>query len=339
MKKPFGILPDGQQAQLYEITFENLTAWITDFGATLVQLYVPDSKGNLADVVLGYDNAVEYHNRAGFFGATVGRNANRIAKGSFQIGDKRVKMPINDHSNNLHSGPDSYANRLWKVEKHTKNSIRFSLQSPDGDQGMPGNAQIHVTYTLEYPGALRLTYDAISDKDTVFNLTNHTYFNMAGHDHPEKAMDQVLMLTSRFYNPDDAEAIPTGELKPVDGTPMDFRTPKPIGRDINEQYRCLQLQGGYDHNFEVYTTPFATLTDPESGRSMSVSTDRPGVQFYSGNFLDQVPGKNGVVYCYRGGVALETQFYPDSVNHPEWPQPFYKAGEHYHSETVYSFNW
>ena len=152
-------------------------------------------------------------------------------------------------------------------------------------------------------------------------------------------MDLLLMLTSRFYNDDDAASIPTGELKSVEGTPMDFRAPKPIGRDINEDYLCLKLQRGYDHNFEGYTAPFATLTDPASGRSMSVTTDCPGVQFYSGNFLDGVPGKNGAVYTYRGGIALETQFYPDSVNHPEWPQPFCKAGQHYHSETAYSFSW
>lgn len=339
MKKPFGTLSDGQSAYLYEISCGEIIARITDFGATLVQLHVPDSKGNVADVVLGYDSATEYQNRAGFFGATVGRNANRVAKATFRMGEKTVQMPQNEGENNLHSGPDSYANRLWTVEKHTQNSIRFSLESPDGDQGMPGNAKIHVTYTLEYPGALRLTYDAISDKDTVFNLTNHTYFNMAGHDHPEKAMDQVMMMTARFYNPDDAQSIPTGELKPVEGTPMDFRIPKPIGRDINEDYRCLKLQGGYDHNFEAYADPCVTVTDPESGRTMSVSTDCPGIQFYAGNFLHDVPGKDGAVYCYRGGIALETQYYPDSVNHPEWPQPFYRAGEHYHSETVYRFTW
>lgn len=339
MKYDFGMTKDGQKASLYEISWGPVKAMISDYGATLVRLYVPDSKGNVADVVMGFDSVDRYDHHGGCFGATVGRNANRVGKGRFMIGDKLIQMPINNNSNNLHSGPESYAHRMWKVEKHEESSIRFSLESPDGDQGMPGNAYVSVTYTLEYPGALRLSYDAVSDKDTVFNLTNHAYFNMAGHDHPEKAMSQTLMLTARHYTPDDAESIPTGELRSVEGTPMDFRQPKPIGRDINEDYQCLKLQGGYDHNFEAYADPCAILTDPESGRSMSVSTDCPGIQFYSGNFLNGEKGKDGVSYIYRGGVALETQYYPDSVNHPDWAQPFFKAGEHFRSETVYSFKW
>ncbi len=339
MKKDFGTLENGQKAWLYEISWGEIKAQISDFGATLVRLYVPDSKGNAEDVILGYDSPQEYVKKGGYLGATVGRNANRVAGGCFRLGEKTVQMPCNERNNNLHSGPDSYAFRLWTVAEHTENSIRFLLQSPDGDQGMPGNAEVSVTYTLEYPGALRLTYDALSDKDTVFNLTNHTYFNLAGHHRPEKAMDQILMLTARFYLPDDAESIPTGELKPVEGTPMDFRQPKAIGRDLDQDYRCFKLQGGYDHCFEAYADPCAILSDPESGRSMAVSTDCPGIQFYSGNFLRDMPGKDGVIYCHRGGVALETEYYPDCLNHPEWPQPVTKAGEHYHSQTVYTFTW
>ena len=339
MKMFFGIAPNGQETFLYQISWGKLTAQISDYGATLVSLLVPDSQGILGDVVLGFDTPKEYWEKGGYLGATVGRNANRIAGGRFMIGDKLVQMPTNEGCNNLHSGPDSYAYRLWTVEEHTASSIRFSLFSPDGDQGMPGNAHIYVTYTLESPGALRITYDAVSDKDTVFNLTNHTYFNMAGHDHPEKAMDQLLMMPARHYTPDDAQSIPTGEKKSVEGTPMDFRIPKPIGRDINQDYRCLQLQKGYDHNFEAYAEPCAVLSDPESGRSMSVTTDCPGIQFYAGNFLNGVLGKNGVSYTYRGGVALETQYYPNSVNVPDWKQPFFKAGEPYHSVTVYAFRW
>ncbi len=339
MKTSFGTLPNGQQAYLYQISWGGITAEISDFGATLVQLFVPDRYGKTADVVLGYDDVNAYNRNDGYLGATVGRSANRIAKGQFQIGCQMIQLPVNDNENNLHSGPDCYAFRLWTVDLHTENSIRFYLQSPNGDQGMPGNAYIQVTYSLEYPGVLRICYDAVSDKDTVFNLTNHTYFNLAGHDHPEKAMDQTLMLTARFYTPADLESIPTGELKPVNDTPMDFRQPKPIGRDLSQDFRCFQLQGGYDHNFEVFTSPCAILSDPESGRSMAVSTDCPGLQLYSGNYLNDVKGKGGVTYCRRGGVALETQYYPDSVNHPEWSQPFFKAGEHYHSETTYSFTW
>lgn len=337
MKKPFGILPDQQQASLYTISGGKLTACISDFGATLVKLYVPDAEGNAADVVLGFDDANDYAGSTSYFGATVGRNANRVKGGAFTLNGKKIQMPVNDNSNNLHSGPDSYSFRIWEVEKHTENAISFRLNSRDGDQGLPGNALIRVSYTLEAPATLRIRYDAICDKDTVFNLTNHSYFNLAGHDKPEKAMSQVLSMPARFFNPDDAQSIPTGELRSVAGTPMDFRAPKPIGRDLNEDYDALELQGGYDHNFEVFTDPCAILSDPESGRTMAVSTDCPGIQFYSGNFLKGETGKDGVSYCFRGGIALETQFYPDSVNHPEWPQPITPANTPYHSETCYRF--
>lgn len=339
MKAEFGTLKNGQKASLYEISWGDIKAQITDYGATLVRLFVPDQKGDLADVLLGFDSVEGYDHHGAFFGATVGRNANRVGKGRFSIGGKVVQMPINDNSNNLHSGPESYGHRLWKLEKHTENAIRFSLESPDGDQGMPGNAVISVTFTMEAPGQLRIAYDATADQDTVFNLTNHAYFNMAGQNHPEKAMSQTLMMPARFYNVADAESIPTGELRPVEGTPMDFRTPKAIGRDLDVEYPCFKLQGGYDHNFDAAINPCAVLTDPESGRTMTISTDCPGIQFYSGNFLSGELGKGGVSYTHRGGAALETQFYPDSMNHPDWPQPIVKAGEKYHSETTYKFTW
>ena len=339
MKKEFGTLKTGEKAYLYEISQGGITARISDYGATRVQLLVPDKNGKAADILLGFDSVEGYDHHGAFFGATVGRTANRIAKGRFYIGQKLVQMPINNNSNNLHSGPESFGHRLWKLESHTENALRFSLQSPDGDQGIPGNAQLSVTFTLEAPGQLHITYDAISDQDTVFNLTNHAYFNLAGQDHPEKAMRQTLMMPARFYNVADAESIPTGELRPVEGTPMDFRTPKAIGADLGTDYPCFRLQGGYDHNFDAAINPCAVLTDPESGRKMEVSTDCPGIQFYSGNFLAGELGKGGVRYTHRGGIALETQFYPDSVNHPEWPQPFVKAGHPYHSETIYRFSW
>ena len=339
MKKSFGILPDGSKASLYTIKGGDLTAEISDLGATVVKLFVPDSKGNLADVVLGFDDPNDYIKSGTYFGTIVGRNANRVGKACFVMDGKTYALDTNDNGkNNLHSGFSPYKNRLWKVERHDEDSIRFSLQSPDGDQGFPGNATIHVTYTIDPDNALRITYDAVCDKDTVFNMTNHTYFNLAGHDHPEKAMGQILSMPARFFTVCVADSIPTGENRSVEGTPFDFREPKPIGRDINEDYDALNLQGGYDHNFEIFTTPGAILSDPESGRTMAVITDCPGVQFYSGNFLKGETGKDGVSYCYRGGICLETQFYPDSINHPEWPQPFKKAGERYHTETKYRFN-
>ena len=337
MKQPFGVLPTGEEASLYTISRGAITAQISDYGATLVRLYVPDAKGQLADVVLGFDDCNGYRNSTTYFGATVGRNANRVGGAKFSMNGKEICLAGNDNGNNLHSGPDSYAYRIWQVENHEPSAITFRLFSPNGDQGFPGNAQVSVRYALEPGGVLSLTYDAVSDMDTVFNLTNHTYFNLAGHDKQELAMDQILTMPARFFNADDAQSIPTGELRSVAGTPMDFRTPKAIGRDLGEDYDALRLQGGYDHNFEVFTDPCAIVEDPVSGRTMAVSTDCPGVQFYCGNFLQGDMGKDGVSYCYRGGIALETQFYPDSVNHPEWPQPFYKAGQRYHSVTKYIF--
>ena len=336
-KKPFGTLPNGEQASIYTIRCGKLEAQITDFGATLVRLYVPDSKGVLADVVLGFDDVNGYMGSTTYFGATVGRNANRVGKGLFTLNGRQYQLGLNNKGNNLHSGPDSYAFRLWTLESYEENILVLSLHSPDGDQGFPGNADIRVTYTLQEPQTLSITYDAVSDKDTVFNMTNHTYFNLAGHDKPERAMEQILSMPARFYTVADSKSIPTGELRDVAGTPMDFREPKPIGRDLDQDYEGLCLQGGYDHNFEVFCNPCATLSDPLSGRTMAVVTDRPGMQFYSGNFLKGEVCKDGVSYTHRGGIALETQYYPDSVNHPEWPQPFVKAGERIHSETKYIF--
>ena len=316
-----------------------ITAGISDYGATLVKLLVPDSEGNVADVVLGYDDANGYRTANGAcLGATVGRNANRTKGAAFVLSNKTWSMGNNENGNNLHSGPDYYFQRMWKLVSHTDDAVVLSLHSPHGDQGFPGNADIQVTYRLDETGGLHIVYDAVADQDTVFNLTNHSYFNLAGQDQTGKAMDQILSIPGRFFNPDDAQNIPTGELRNVEGTPMDFRAPKAIGRDIEEGFEPLHLQGGYDHNWEVFCNPCAILSDPESGRSMAVSTDCPGVQFYAGNFLDET-GKGGIHYYKRTGVALETQFYPDSVHHPEWPQPFVKAGEAYHSETVYRFSW
>lgn len=338
MTEFFGLLPDDQQASLYTISCGQLTAKLTDFGAALVSLTVPDSAGTTADVVLGYDDVGGYYSGWAFLGATVGRNANRVQNGRFSLNGKTVQLSTFERGNNLHSGFDFFHRRMWKAELVSQSSVTFRLDSPSGDQGFPGNAVIRVTYTLEYPSSLRITYDAISDADTVFNLTNHSYFNLAGHDHPEKAMAQTLMMPARHFTPSDRCFIPTGEVRAVDGTPMDFRTPKPLGRDIDADYDALKLQDGYDHNFEVFCAPCAILADPESGRTMAVTTDCPGVQLYTANGT-KVTGKGGVHYGRRSGVCLETQFYPDAVNHPEWKQPFTKANTPYHSETVFHFSW
>ena len=337
MKEIFGSMPSGQTCHLYTIRAGQLTAKVTDLGATLVSLFVPGKDGQLDDVVLGYADPAGYLASGTYFGATVGRSANRIHNSCFVLDNKTWTLTPNEGPNNLHSGPNGYNIRLWNVESHNENAIVLSLHSPHGDQGFPGNAMIRVSYILETDG-LKIVYDAVSDRDTVFNLTNHSYFNLAGHQNQQKAMDQILCMPARFFNPDDAANIPTGELRNVVGTPMDFRTPKPLGRDIGEDYEPLHLQGGYDHNFEVFCNPCAILTDADSGREMAVYTDCPGVQLYTANFTEGL-GKDDVTYEKRCGVCLETQYYPDSVNHPEWPQPFVKAGEKYHSETKYRFTW
>lgn len=337
MKETFGRTPDGRTASLYTLSCGAMKAVVSDYGATLVRLFVPDRQGNIADVVLGFDSPADYAASDTYLGATVGRNANRIANASIVIGNKAYALSANNGSNNLHSGPDGYSYRLWQVERHQQDSITFFLHSPHLDQGYPGNADIRVSYTLTFD-SLRIRYEGVADRDTVFNMTNHSYFNLAGHDHPEKAMEQVLSMPARFFNPANAISIPTGECRSVEATPMDFRTPKAIGRDIGTDYESLILQKGYDHNFEVFCNPCATLSDPGSGRSMSVYTDCPGVQLYTANYTDCI-GKGGQKYPQRSGVCLETQFYPDALHNPQWPQPIVKAGQKYNSETTYRFSW
>ncbi len=337
MKKFFGALPDRAAASLYTLSCGPLSAAVTDYGAALVRLLVPDRAGETADVVLGFDDWRGYSRSTACLGATVGRNANRTRGARFSLNGQDYALTPNENGNNLHSGPDFFHTRLWQVTAWQKNAIRLELHSPQGDQGFPGDARIAVTYTLE-ESSLRIAFEGRCDRDTVFNMTNHSYFNLAGHSRTEAAMGQLLTLPGRFFLPDDAQSIPTGELRPVAGSPMDFRSPKPLGRDIDLPYEPLLLQGGYDHCWEAFGDPCAILSDPVSGRSMAVSTDCPGIQVYTGNFLDDA-GKDGVYYGPRSGVALETQFYPDSLHHSDWPQPITRAGQIYHSETVLRFSW
>ena len=337
MKKVFGQLPNGETAHLYTIASGPITAAITDFGGSLVSLWVPDKDGNLADVVLGYDSPADYLKDDVFLGAPVGRNANRVGDACFRLGGKNYFLFVNNGKNNLHSGPDFYHHRMWDVVAHTESSITLHLFSPHGDQGFPGNAHIQMTYALE-GSALRISYEATADRDTVFNMTNHSYFNLAGHQHPEKAYGQVLSMAARFYTPTDTGAIPTGEQRSVVGTPMDFRKPKRIGRDVFADDEQLKLANGFDHNFEVFCNPCAILSDPESGRTLAISTDCPGIQFYSGNFL-KGKGKDGIDYGARSGIALETQYFPNALNQPGWKQPIVKAGQSYKSTTTYKFTW
>jgi aldose 1-epimerase len=335
--RAFGQNSRGENATMYR--FENthgMVMEVTDFGATLFSLQVPTGKG-LLDVVLGYDDPAGYEGPSGtFFGATVGRNANRIAGGKFTLNGKAYTLDVNNGPNNLHSGLDFYSFRIWQVKAVTDNAITFALHSPDGDQGYPGALDMEVTYTLTEENSVRIDYLGIPQAETFVNMTNHSYFNLNGHN-SGSVLNHTVWLDADCYTPADETSIPTGEIAPVEGTPMDFRTPKAIGRDLSVPYDALELQGGYDHNWEVFCNPCATVSDPESGRFMSVHTDCPGLQFYCGNFLEGETGKDGVSYCYRGGIALETQFYPDAINKPQWAQPITKAGERYHTVTEYKF--
>lgn len=341
-QRPFGKNTKGEAATLY--TFENSSGMVmevTDFGATLYSLLVPDGKGGRIDVVLGYDDPIGYEGPSGtFFGATVSRNANRIGNARVVINGKEYRLDQNDGNNNLHSGYDFQSFRIWKVKAMTENSITFSLHSPDGDQGYPGAVDMDVTYTLTEENEVRLDYYAVPDADTILNLTNHSYFNLNGHA-SGSILKHTVWLDADSFTRADAQSIPTGEIVPVAGTPMDFRTRKEVGRDIEMDYEALNFGKGYDHNWCLNNggklAKVAELTGDLSGITMDVSTDLPGVQIYTANFLEKEAGKDGVVYLRRQGICFETQYYPDALNHPNFPSTLCKAGEVYKTTTIYRF--
>lgn len=341
-KRSFGKNSKGEEASLY--TFKNkngVVIEVTDLGATLHSVLVPDKDGNLCDVVLGYDDAPGYENGSGtFFGATVGRIANRIANGKFTLNGKEYTLVQNNGPNNLHSGLDFYSFRVWDVKESTENSITFSLHSPDGDQGYPGALDIDVTYTLTEDNGVRIDYYGVPDQDTIVNMTNHSYFNLAGHASGD-ILDQEVWMDSDEYTRNDETSIPTGEILSVEGTPMDFRVKKTLGRDIEEEYEALVLGNGYDHNWVLKNNgkleKVAELISDLSGITMEVYTDLPGVQIYTANFLDHEKGKNGAVYEKRQAVCFETQYFPDAINHDNFEGPVCKANEEYKTTTVYKF--
>lgn len=330
------------EATLY--TFENKNGMImevSDFGATLCSLIVPDKEGNPCDVVLGYDNPGGYMGPSGTgFGATIGRNGNRIGKAQFTLNGKTYQLDKNNNGNNLHSGLDYYHYRMWTVKETTEDSITFSLYSLNGDQGYPGNFDVDVTYTLTGDNELRIDYNGIPDQDTIINMTNHSYFNLNGHA-SGNVLEQEVWVDADAFTPTDIELIPTGEIRSVEGTPMDFRVKKPIGRDIEEDYEALKFGGGYDHNWCLNNNgKFAKVIEmsaKESGITMEVYTDLPGVQIYSGNFLREELGKDGIVYKHRQAICFETQNYPDAINHENFPNVVCKAGEVYRTTTIYKF--
>ncbi len=347
-----GFTPEGEAVVYYTMTAKNGTeAVLCNLGATLVALRTPDRDGHIADVVLGYDNWEDYRYDAPFHGKTVGRFANRIAKGCFTLNGKEYALACNNGPNHLHGGPNGFAEKLWNARVETDRVV-FSLVSPDGDEGYPAEVGVETVYDLSDDGVLEINYFARSDDDTLLNLTNHTYFNLAGHD-SGTILEQTLKLNCEGFLPTDSGLIPTGEVAPVAGTPMDFLQAKPIGRDIRAQYEPLLLGKGYDHCFTVKgwqpaapaqeapaMMDVAELCDPASGRKLKVRSTQPAVQIYSGNFLATSPrkGKGGCTYPENGGVAIECQGYPDAPNQPQFPAATLKKGETYRHTIEFAFS-
>lgn len=343
----FGRDLDGNTVRLFTISNSNgLTAKITNFGAVLVSLLVPDKNGNLADVVLGFDSLENYFkNDICYFGSTVGRNSNRVKNASFVLNGVTYNLDKNERGkNDLHSGFRPYNNRLWDYSiNEENNSVSFTLLSPDMDQGFPGEFNISVTYSLDNDNNLKIEYTGVSSKDTIANMTNHSYFNLSGHN-SGTAINQELYINADKYVEVDDELIPTGLLKDVENTPMDFRKPTKIGLRINDNFKQFEYTGGYDHSFVVNKSnpgieKIAVLSDKQSGRTMEVYTDSVGVQFYSGNFIEnnKILGKENCSYKNRCGICLETGFLPDSMNQPSFGSPVLKAGNTYNTTTIYKF--
>jgi aldose 1-epimerase len=342
--QPFGKMPDGTAVEIFTLSDGPYEARITNYGGVVVSLQAPDRNGKSADVVLGFDDLNGYvanfnSPSTAFFGAIIGRYGNRIGHGSFTLDGKKYSLPLNNGENTLHGGPHGFNNVVWKAKPIT-NGVELTYLSKDGEAGYPGNLSAVVRYTL-VKGDLRIEYSATTDKDTVVNLTNHSYFNLAGRG--DILSHQLTLHASRF-TPVDAGLIPTGELKSVEGTPFDFRKATAIGARINADDEQIHRGRGYDHNWVLDSnggklTEAAELYDAGSGRVLKVLTDQPGIQFYSGNFLDgSIKGKGGKPDELHAALCLETQHFPDSPNHPDFPTTELKAGARYHTVTVYSFS-
>ena len=337
----FGKTQIGKDIKLYTIkNAKGSQAAATNIGACLVKLIMPDDKGEYKDIILGFDSGEEYLVNGSFFGATVGRCANRTANAKFSIDGTEYRLAVNDNENNLHS--DFYKGMhkvLWDA-KTGDNSVTFSYRSPDMENGFPGNLDMSVTYTLTDDDELVISYEGVSDKKTLINMTNHTYFNLSGHDH-ETIEDTMLTLFASNYTPVVAGAIPTGEIAPVKGTVMDFTSEKMIGRDIGADFEQLRLVKGYDHNYVVDdydgTSKLIAIAKAD-GRTMEVFSDLPGVQFYAGNCIAPQGGKDGILYKERTGFCLETQYFPNSANDPAFAHPIFDKGQKYETTTVYKFS-
>lgn len=343
-KSPFGLTPEGESVDLYTLTNDNgLQARIITYGGIVVSLETPDRTGNLADVVLGYDNLEGYLEKNPFFGCLVGRVANRIAGGRFTLDGVEYILARNNDANHLHGGLKGFDKAVWKAEEVRRDDavgVVLKHNSPDGDEGYPGALRCKVTYWLTNNDGLVIEYEAETDRATPVNLTHHSYFNLAGHGNGDILGHEMMIAADRF-TPVDETLIPTGELRPLDGSPLDFRKPVPIGARIDADDEQVRRGGGYDHNYVLNGPPgslAARVREPGSGRIMEVYTTEPGMQFYSGNFLDgTITGKNGKVYGHRYGFCLETQHFPDSPNQPGFPSIILRPGERYTQRTEYRF--
>ncbi|MDI9402369.1 MAG: aldose epimerase family protein [Limnohabitans sp.] len=342
---------DGKPVHLWTLkNGSGMEAEITDYGTIIVSLKVPDMKGNIADVVLGRESAADYVARTQYFGCTAGRCANRIAGGKFSIDGKQYTLATNNGANHLHGGVKGFDKVVWSGEGALTAKgpqVTFTYRSKDGEEGYPGNVDVKVVYTLTSMNELVVNMSATTDAPTCVNLAHHSYWNLAGHD-SGSILGHELMLPAAKFTPVDATLITTGEIAPVAGTPLDFTTMKPIGRDFAKMPATKDDPGGYDHNFVLSQLPksdsgmwlSAILRDPKSGRMMEIWSNQPGIQFYTGNFLDGIPGKNGAVYAKNGALCLETQAFPDSINKQGkagWPNVVLRPGQTYQHDMVHRF--
>ncbi len=347
----YGKMNDGREVRIFTLAnAHGLKARVSEYGAILVGLEMPDHQGRVADVTLGYDTLAGWLTSTSYFGATVGRFGNRIAHGTFTLDGHTYTLATNDHPGDvpchLHGGVKGFDKVLWHGEPVRKTGARgvaLTYTSPDGEEGYPGTLHVKVTYWLTDADELVWETEATTDKPTVINLAHHTYWNLSG-DPIKPIGDHVLMIPADSYLPTDKGLIPTGVRAPVAGTPMDFRQPTPIGARVNDDFEALKLAGGYDHCWVLRGGDTmhlaAVVTDPASGRTMEVLTDKPGVQFYSGNFLDgSATGKGGVKYQHRTGLCLETENFPDAPNHPDFPSAVLRPGETYHHTMICRFKY
>jgi aldose 1-epimerase len=338
----WGHTADGTAVSIYTLTSGQVEVRVMAYGAKLVSVRTPDRTGKVADIVLGYNSLDDYlADNKTYFGAVVGRYGNRIAHGKFSLDGKTYQIPLNNGPNALHGGPKGFDQYVWQA-KEVHGGVEFTHVSPDGDMGFPGTLTAHVKYTLT-GSTLRIDYSATTDKDTVLNLTNHAYYNLNGDDQGT-ILNMKAQLDADRFTPVDAGLIPTGELVPVAGTPLDFREPQTVGARIDEDTEQMKRGGGYDFNFVVKGAPgtlrpAATVVDPDNGRKMTVETTEPGIQFYSGNFLDGTfTGRHGIKYQKHAGFCLETQHFPDSPNHPSFPSSELRPGHTFHSTTAITFS-